>query len=110
MPRICPADDINTNDFPNSISDEIFKRIIAVTRIAVPYTGIIISTRESEKSRQEVLEIGVSQISGGSKTSVGGYAEGVPESESSAQFDISDQRTLDEIVSWLLDLGHVPSF
>ena len=110
MPRICPADDINTNDFPNAISDEIFKRIIAVTRIAVPYTGIIISTRESEKSRKEVLEIGVSQISGGSKTSVGGYAEPTTESESSAQFDISDQRTLDEIVSWLLDLGHVPSF
>ncbi len=110
MPRICPADDIETKDFPNSISDEIFKRIVAITRIVVPYTGIIISTRESEKSRKEVLEIGVSQISGGSKTSVGGYAKNLPETDNSAQFDISDQRTLDEIVSWLLDLGHVPSF
>ncbi len=110
VPRICPADDIETTDFPNAISDAIFKRIVAVTRIAVPYTGIIISTRESEKSRKEVLEIGVSQISGGSKTSVGGYAEPTPDAENSAQFDISDQRTLDEIVSWLLDLGHVPSF
>ena len=110
MPRICPADDINTNDFPNAISDEIFKRIIAITRITVPYTGIIISTRESEKSRKEVLEIGVSQISGGSKTSVGGYSDAIPEGENSSQFDVSDQRTLDDIVSWLLDLGHVPSF
>lgn len=110
VPRICPADDIETTDFPNSISDEIFKKIVAVTRIAVPYTGIIVSTRESEKSRKKVLEIGVSQISGGSKTSVGGYAESTPDSENSSQFDISDQRTLDEIVNWLLELGHVPSF
>ena len=110
VPRICPADDIETTDFPNAISDEIFKKIVAVTRIAVPYTGIIVSTRESEKSRKEVLEIGVSQISGGSKTSVGGYAESTPDNENSSQFDVSDQRTLDEIVNWLLELGHVPSF
>ncbi len=108
VPRICPADDIDTNDFPNSISDELFKRIVAVTRITVPYTGIIVSTRESAASRQDVLEVGVSQLSGGSRTSVGGYAE--EQTEDTSQFDVSDQRTLDQIVKWLFDLGHIPSF
>ena len=110
VPRICPADDIDTADFPNSISDEIFRRIVAVIRIAVPYTGMIISTRESQESRRQVLDIGISQISGGSRTSVGGYAEPEPLSENSAQFDLSDTRTLDEIVGWLLDMGYIPSF
>jgi len=110
MPRICPADDIETKDFPNALSDDMFCRLVAVTRIAVPYTGMIISTRESEAVRRRVLELGISQISGGSRTSVGGYA--VPETAeaNSAQFDISDRRTLDEVVGWLLDLGHIPSF
>ena len=110
VPRICPADDIDTADFPNAVSDDIFRRIVAVIRIAVPYTGMIISTRESQESRQQVLDIGISQISGGSRTSVGGYAVPEPLSENSAQFDLSDSRTLDEIVSWLLDLGYIPSF
>lgn len=110
VPRICSADDINAADFENAISDEIFQKIVAITRIAVPYTGMIISTRESQKSREKVLELGISQISGGSRTSVGGYAvEETPE-ENSSQFDISDNRTLDEIVSWLLKLGYIPSF
>ena len=110
VPRICPADDIDTGNFPNSISDELFKRIVAVIRIAVPYTGIIVSTRESEASRREVLEVGVSQISGGSRTSVGGYAEKETKEENTSQFDVSDCRTLDEIVAWLFNLGHIPSF
>lgn len=110
VPRICPADDIDTADFPNAVSDDIFRRIVAVIRIAVPYTGMIISTRESQESRKQVLDIGISQISGGSRTSVGGYAEPESISENSAQFDLSDTRTLDEIVSWLLDLGYIPSF
>lgn len=110
VPRICSADDINAADFENAISDEIFQKIVAIIRIAVPYTGMIISTRESQKSREKVLELGISQISGGSRTSVGGYAvEEMPE-ENSSQFDISDKRTLDEIVSWLLKLGYIPSF
>ena len=110
VPRICPADDISTEDFPDAISDEMFCRIVAVTRIAVPYTGMIISTRESEAVRRRGLELGVSQISGGSRTSVGGYAtEELPE-ENSAQFDVSDHRSLDEIVAWLLKLGYIPSF
>ena len=110
VPRICSADDINAADFENAISDEIFQKIVAIIRIAVPYTGMIISTRESQKSREKVLELGISQISGGSRTSVGGYAvEETPE-ENSSQFDISDKRTLDEIVSWLLELGYIPSF
>lgn len=108
VPRICPADDISTSDFPDAVSDELFCRIVAVLRIAVPYTGMIVSTRESAATRARVLELGVSQLSGGSKTTVGGYADNVV--ENSAQFDISDTRTLDEVVGWLLDTGHIPSF
>ena len=110
VPRICPADDIDKADFKNAVSDEIFEKIVAVIRIAVPYTGMIISTRESKATREKVLKLGVSQISGGSRTSVGGYVEPEPEDENSAQFDISDSRTLDEVVGWLIDLGHIPSF
>ncbi len=110
VPRICPADDIDTADFSNAVPDEIFQKIVAVIRIAVPYTGMIISTRESVKCREKVLELGISQISGGSRTSVGGYAEPETEEENSAQFDVSDTRTLDEVVNWLLELGYIPSF
>jgi len=110
VPRICPAEDIDVNDYSNAISDEIFEKIVAILRIAVPYTGIIISTRESQKTREKVLRLGVSQISGGSRTSVGGYADEEPEEENSAQFDVSDHRTLDEVVKWLLELGYIPSF
>lgn len=110
VPRICSADDIDAHSFPNAISDEIFQKIVAVIRIAVPYTGMIISTRESQYSREKVLELGISQISGGSKTSVGGYATPEIPEKNSAQFDISDTRTLDEIVAWLLKLGYIPSF
>lgn len=108
LPRIRAADDINPDDFENGINDDVFAKITAVTRIAVPYTGLIISTRESQETRERVLKLGVSQISGGSSTSVGGYVE--KESENSAQFDVSDTRTLDEIVQWLLSLGYIPSF
>jgi 2-iminoacetate synthase len=110
VPRIRPADDINPEDFPNAVTDDVFRRIVAILRLAVPYTGMIISTRESARSRELVLDVGVSQISGGSRTSVGGYADGIEDAEKSAQFDISDTRTLDEIVAWLLELGYVPSF
>lgn len=110
VPRICPADDIDVNEFDNSISDDIFAKIVAVLRVAVPYTGIIVSTRESQKSRERVLHLGVSQISGASSTSVGGYVEKEKPEDNSAQFEKSDDRTLDEIVSWLMDLGHIPSF
>lgn len=110
VPRIRPADDIDPNSFSNAISDEIFEKIVAIIRIAVPYTGMIVSTRESKKTRERVLEFGVSQLSGGSKTSVGGYVEPEPEEENSSQFDVSDNRTLDEIVNWLLELGYIPSF
>ena len=110
VPRVCPADDIDTKDFSNAISDDIFHKIIAIIRMAVPYTGMIISTRESVKSREKALELGISQISGGSKTSVGGYAKKEREEVSSAQFDVSDQRSLDEVVAWLLKSKHIPSF
>ena len=110
VPRVRRADDVNPEDFPNGITDDTFAKIVAVLRIAVPYTGLIISTRESPETRARVLELGVSQISGGSRTSVGGYAEEEPEEENSSQFDLSDTRTLDEVVNWLLDMGHIPSF
>ena len=110
VPRIRPADDIDPADFPDAVTDEVFRRIVAVLRVAVPYTGMIVSTRESQRSRELVLDVGVSQMSGGSRTSVGGYAEGDESVEDSAQFAISDNRTLDEIVAWLLELGYIPSF
>lgn len=110
VPRVRHADDIDPDAFDNGISDEIFQKIVACIRIAVPYTGMIVSTRESQACREKVLHLGISQISGGSKTSVGGYADPKPEEENSAQFDVSDNRTLDEVVKWLMDQGYVPSF
>ena len=110
VPRICPADDIDPGEYSNAVPDSVFERIVAVLRIAVPYTGMIISTRESPKVRERVLQLGISQISGGSRTSVGGYVEEEKEEENSAQFDISDRRSLDEVVNWLLTLGYIPSF
>lgn len=110
VPRICPADDIDPENFSNAISDEIFEKIVSVIRIAVPYTGMIVSTRESKETRKKVLDLGISQISGGSRTSVGGYVEEETIEENSAQFDVSDRRTLDEVVNWLLGLGYIPSF
>ncbi|MSS63462.1 [FeFe] hydrogenase H-cluster radical SAM maturase HydG [Velocimicrobium porci] len=110
VPRIRPADDINPDNFSNSISDDIFEKIVAVLRVAVPYTGIIISTRETKECRERVLKVGVSQISGGSRTSVGGYVKEESDEENSAQFDTSDTRTLDEVINWLLDGGYIPSF
>ncbi|MDS0527173.1 [FeFe] hydrogenase H-cluster radical SAM maturase HydG [Clostridium sp. SHJSY1] len=110
VPRIRPADDINPEEFTNAISDDMFAKIVAVLRIAVPYTGLIVSTRESQKSRERALQLGISQISGASSTSVGGYVEKEKEENNSAQFDVNDNRTLDEIVNWLLEMGHIPSF
>jgi len=110
VPRIRPADDIDPHAFKNSISDDIFAKIVALLRIAVPYTGLIVSTRESQKSREKVLELGVSQISGGSRTNVGGYADNEPEDEDTSQFEVEDRRTLDEVINWLLSLGYIPSF
>ena len=109
VPRIKKADDIDPTAFDNSISDDIFKKIVACIRLAVPYTGIIISTRESQKIRSELLNLGVSQVSGASRTSVGGYTE-KERVHDTEQFDVSDQRTLDEIVCWLMENGHIPSF
>ena len=110
VPRIKKAQDIDPSAFDNSISDEIFAKICALIRISVPYTGMIISTRESKEVREKVLRLGVSQISGASRTSVGGYAEAEPEDENLSQFDVSDNRTLDEVVNWLMRLGYIPSF
>ena len=112
VPRLKRADDINPDEFDNGIDDDIFAKIIACIRIAVPYTGMIISTRESEQCRNKVLDLGISQISGGSRTSVGGYAgyDANERPHDTEQFDVSDQRSLDEVVKWLMDLGYIPSF
>jgi len=112
VPRLKRADDINPDDFDNGIDDDTFAKITACIRLAVPYTGIIISTRETESVRGKLLNLGVSQISGGSRTSVGGYA-GYSADErphDTEQFDVSDQRTLDDVVRWLMQNGHIPSF
>lgn len=110
VPRIRKADDIDPEAFDNGIDDDIFAKIVACIRIAVPYTGMIVSTRESEKCREKLLHLGVSQVSGGSKTSVGGYFNPMPENENSAQFDVEDRRPLDEVIRWLMKLGYLPSF
>ncbi len=110
VPRIRHADDIDPDSFDNGIDDDTFAKIVACIRIAVPYTGMIVSTRESQKSRERVLKLGISQISGGSRTSVGGYATPEPEEENSAQFDVIDNRTLDQVIYWLMSLGYIPSF
>jgi 2-iminoacetate synthase len=110
VPRIRRADDIDPDIFDSGIDDDTFAKIVACIRIAVPYTGMIISTRESQKCRERVLHLGVSQLSGGSRTSVGGYAEKEPDDEKSEQFDVCDTRSLDEIVKWLMEMGYIPSF
>ena len=110
VPRIRAADGVNPKNFENAISDDVFAKIVAIIRISVPYTGMIISTRESEQARARVLALGVSQISGGSSTSVGGYAEKEKAEDNTAQFDVNDNRPLDEVINWLLELGYVPSF
>lgn len=110
VPRLRNADDIDASAFTNGIDDDTFAKIVACIRIAVPYTGMIISTRESQKVRERVLHLGVSQISGGSRTSVGGYCEPESEDEKSEQFDVIDNRTLDEVVRWLMEMDYLPSF
>ena len=111
VPRIRRADDIDPDAFSDGIDDNIFAKIVACIRVAVPYTGMIISTRESKACREKVLQLGVSQISGGSRTSVGGYVEPEePDDLTSEQFDVEDKRSLDEVVHWLMDLGFIPSF
>lgn len=110
VPRIKKADDIDPSAFDNGIDDDTFAKLVACIRISVPYTGMIVSTRESQACREKVLKLGISQISGGSRTSVGGYVEPEPESEKSEQFDVSDTRTLDQVVCWLMEQGYIPSF
>lgn len=110
VPRIRRADDIDPDVFDNGIDDDTFAKLVACIRIAVPYTGIIMSTRESKKTRERVIHYGVSQISGGSKTSVGGYDKPEAEDEDSSQFEVSDTRTLDDVVKWLMEMGYIPSF
>ncbi|MGN0183412.1 MAG: [FeFe] hydrogenase H-cluster radical SAM maturase HydG [Candidatus Ornithomonoglobus sp.] len=110
VPRLCPADDIDVDEFSNALPDKIWRKIVAIIRLAVPYTGMIVSTRESEANRKAALELGISQISGASSTSVGGYVEPEDPEHNTAQFDRSDTRTLDEVADWLIQMGYIPSF
>jgi 2-iminoacetate synthase len=110
VPRIRKADDIDPAVFDNSVSDDLFEKVIACIRIAVPYTGMIMSTRESQSFRERGLKVGITQVSGGSRTSVGGYVEPEAEDDKSEQFDVIDTRNLDDVVNWLMKLDHIPSF
>ena len=110
VPRLCPADDIDVDEFSNALPDKIWQKIVAIIRLAVPYTGMIVSTRESEANRRAALELGISQISGASSTSVGGYVTPEDAEHNTAQFDRSDTRTLDEVADWLIQMGYIPSF
>jgi 2-iminoacetate synthase len=110
VPRIRKADDIDPSAFDNGINDDVFAKLVACIRIAVPYTGMVVSTRESQECRERVLKLGISQVSGGSKTSVGGYDVAEAEDDNSEQFEVTDKRTVDEIIKWLMDLGYIPSF
>ena len=109
VPRVKHADDIDPDEFDNGIDDDTFLKICACIRVAVPYTGMIMSTRENQKVRERALHLGISQVSGGSRTSVGGYTE-EERPHDTEQFDVSDNRTLDEVVKWLMELGYIPSF
>ena len=109
MPRVKHADDIDPDEFDNGIDDDTFLKICACIRVAVPYTGMIMSTRENQSVRERALHLGISQVSGGSRTSVGGYTE-EERPHDTEQFDVSDNRTLDEVVAWLMELGYIPSF
>lgn len=110
LPRIRRADDIDPSVFDNGINDDVFAKLVACIRVSVPYTGMIVTTRESKACRERVLHLGVSQVSGGSKTSVGGYDTPEEEDDDSSQFDVCDKRSVDEIVKWLMELGYIPSF
>ena len=109
VPRVKHADDIDPDEFDNGIDDDTFLKICACIRVAVPYTGMIMSTRENQSVRERALHLGISQVSGGSRTSVGGYTE-EERPHDTEQFDVSDNRTLDEVVAWLMELGYIPSF
>jgi 2-iminoacetate synthase len=106
MPRLCPADGMDMSSY-GILSDEDFKRVVATVRIAVPYTGMIISTRESPAMRKELIKLGISQISGGSSVEVGGYATRQAGGE---QFVLADSRPAIDVLRWLMDESLVPSF
>ncbi len=111
VPRIRPAGGINVSSFPGIVTDDEFKKLIAIIRLAVPYTGMIITTREEANFRNECLELGISQLSGGSCTGVGGYCE---ENEKGVkqppQFQVNDERPLDQVMYDIAEAGHLPSF
>ena len=111
MPRLEPA--YNTPlaaNPPAKVSDEDFKQLVAIIRLAVPYTGMILSTREEPQMRQECLRLGISQISAGSSVAPGGYTESHPNDENAAQFQVGDRRSLEQIMNDLCGAGYLPSF
>ena len=112
VPRLRPALGVTRENYPDLVSDDDFKKIVAVLRVSVPYTGIILSTRETKEMRAELLNSGVSQVSAGSCTGVGGYSEknACDCGENTAQFEVDDTRSMDEVLTGLIESGHIPSF
>lgn len=113
VPRMKPAEGVNLDNFPHLVSDDDFRKIIAVIRLAVPYTGMLLSTREAPGYRDELMALGISQISAGSCTGVGGYkmeAAGESERPNTAQFQVSDERTPDELIYNICQGGYIPSY
>lgn len=107
VPRIRKADGALQTSFKYAVDDETFKKLVAVIRLAVPFTGMIVSTRESEEMRKELIRLGISQMSAGSATGVGGYKEGV---ESHTQFEVVDERDAMSVIKWIMDEEMIPSF
>jgi len=112
VPRLKPAEGMNLADYPHILTDDQFKKIVAILRLAVPYTGIILSTRETAAIRDEVIHYGVSQVSAGSCTGVGGYRNEYETHEScnTAQFNVEDHRSPDEVIQSLCSSGYIPSY
>ncbi len=111
VPRLQPAPGVSLETFPHLVSDDQFVKLVAILRLAVPYTGMIISTRETPEMRAEVLRVGVSQMSAGSSVGIGGYSQMTQEErEATAQFGQGDHRTPDEVIRWLCREGYLPSY
>jgi 2-iminoacetate synthase len=110
VPRLCQAGGMNLGDFPRLVDDAVFEKIVAIIRLAVPFTGMILSTRESRLMRKKLLRLGISQISAGSSTGVGGYANRERQEQANPQFVVNDERSAPAIISELIDDGYIPSF
>lgn len=110
VPRIRPAENVSLENYPYLVDDEDFKKIVAILRLAVPYAGLILSTREEPGLRDEIIALGVSQVSTGSCTGVGGYSEAYSDPEEKPQFEVGDHRSPVEMIESLMEAGYIPSY